>query len=459
MSASITRSGRRAGPPGSIVLLLVAAILPAGGGTAQEGLLRSGPMVGYSEMREVLLWAQTTRPADVRFRYWEVTRPDRVYTTRARRTDPATAHVARLLADSVLPGRRYAYALEIDGREVARPYPLEFQSRTLWQWRSDPPPLRFAVASCFYVNEETYDRPGEPYGGDYRILERLFEEDPDFMVWMGDNVYLREGDWYTRTGILHRYTHTRALPELQPLLGSVHHYAIWDDHDYGPNDADRSFVLKDVTEEVFELFWGGTSSGLPGRSGSPGIVSTFEWSDVQFFLLDNRWWRAANGRVTGERDYLGEEQIEWLVDALAGSGAPFKFVVVGGQVLNPYARFENYSTYPAEREHLLTRLRQEGVPGVMFLTGDRHFTELTRLERPGTYPLYDLTVSPLTAGVYADAGEEPNPLRVEGTFVGARAYGILEVTGPRRDRVLTIRVVDADGAERWTRQIRASELR
>gem|GEM_PF-6823568 len=38
---------------------------------AQANLLQSGPMVGYSEMKEVLLWVQTKSSAKVKFAYWE----------------------------------------------------------------------------------------------------------------------------------------------------------------------------------------------------------------------------------------------------------------------------------------------------------------------------------------------------------------------------------------------------
>ncbi len=70
---------------------------------AQSGpLLQSGPMVGASQMREVALWVQTTRPALVQFAYWDSLVPARKYTTEAVRTAPATAHVAKVLAASRL---------------------------------------------------------------------------------------------------------------------------------------------------------------------------------------------------------------------------------------------------------------------------------------------------------------------------------------------------------------------
>ena len=64
------------------------------------------------------------------------------------------------------------------------------------------------------------------------------------MLWLGDNIYTREVDFYSLSGYQKRYTHTRNIKEMQPLLSNTHHYAIWDDHDYGPNNTDRSNIHK-----------------------------------------------------------------------------------------------------------------------------------------------------------------------------------------------------------------------
>jgi alkaline phosphatase D len=425
-------------------------------GQSNVGRLLSGPMVGAAQMREVVLWAQTTLPATVQFVYWDSLSPGRRYATEAVRTASASAHVAKVIADSVQPGRIYGYELKINGVVVARPYPLRFATPALWQWRTDPPTVRIAVASCFYVNEPEFDRPGAPYGGEYDILSAVHRSRPDLMLWMGDNTYLREADFDTRTGIFHRYTHSRALPELQPLLAATSHYATWDDHDYGPNDSDRSYGGRFLTRQAFELFWGNPPLGADGGGG---VTSTFGWSDVDVFMLDNRWYRDAQDRVTGGQSYLGRPQIEWALNALKASRATFKLVVIGGQTVNSSATFENYATYGTERQFLLDRLASERIPGVILLTGDKHWTELSRMQRGGTYPLYDLTVSPLTAGPSAGYKNEQNAYRVEGTMVNDRNFGLLEVTGPRTDRVLTITIQDRTGATRWTRSISASELK
>ncbi|MFW6085080.1 MAG: alkaline phosphatase D family protein [Gemmatimonadota bacterium] len=422
---------------------------------AQEPTLQSGPMVGYSEMREVELWAQTTGPADVKFVYWDLERPDERRETREVRTRAEDGFTVELVAALLEPGRRYGYEVRVDGRAVDVDWPLEFQTQELWQWRRDPPDFRFVIGSCFYVNESVYDRPGEPYGGGFEILDAMYETRPDAMIWMGDNVYLREADWYSRAGILHRYTHTRSLDRLQPLLGSTHHYATWDDHDYGPNNSDWSWREKATTKEVFDLFWANPTSGTPEFGG---ITTSFQWGDAEFFLLDDRWHRTSENRV-GDRRMLGP-QLEWLVDALASSVATFKIVVNGSQVLNPVARWENYATFPEERGRLLAALRENGIEGVLFLTGDVHHSVLSRMPRYGTYPLYDLTVSPLTAGP-SDTDEETNDnhLLVPGTLYADRNFATLDFSGPREDRVLTVTLRATDGSVVWTREIRANELR
>ena len=426
--------------------LLMATVLPA-----QESLLRSGPMLGYSEMKEVMLWVQTTTAAEVQIAYWPQEDPAARRLTAAVQTTKEEAFTAHLIADEVEPGARYDYQVLVNGTALERPYPTTFQTQELWQWRTDPPTFRFAMGSCNYVNETAFDRPGQPYGSDHQIFSAIYQQQPDMMLWLGDNVYLREVDWYSRTGILHRYTHTRSLPELQPLLASTHHYAVWDDHDYGPDNSDRSFVHKDQTLDAFKLFWGNPTYGLkPGA----GITTMFQWADCDFFLLDDRWFRSPNERVTGDRTMLGQQQLEWLIDALVASRANFKFVALGNQLLNDSPRFENYiKHFEEERAYLLRRLEEENLRNVVFLTGDRHRTELSLLVTEGGLEYYDLTVSPFTAGVATPVDGDVNSLRVEGTLLYQHNFAVLEVSGPYGRRLLSIRVFNADGEEQWRYQI------
>lgn len=438
----------------SVLLPILVFVSLIGCTQHSEELLQSGPMLGYSQMREVMIWIQTKSSAAVRIQYWEKGNEETKYFTDEKVTNKNEAFTAKLIADKLEPGKQYNYKVYINNLPIDLGYPLEFQTQTLWQWRTDPPEIKFAIASCFYVNEEVYDRPGEPYGGNFEILDVLYDKHPEFMVWMGDNVYLREADWYSRSGILKRYTHTRSYPALQKLLASTHHYATWDDHDFGINNSDRSMWNKETTLEAFKLFWANPSFGV---YGNPGVTTYFQWGDLDFFLMDDRYYRSPEHRTeTTDREVLGEAQVEWLIDNLTTSYAPFKFVVIGTPFLNPNAGGENHATYPEERKKILDMIAVENIRGVIFLTGDVHRSELTKLERKNNYPLYEFTISPLTAGpsrVY------PNDARVEGTVVTDRSFGLFNVSGPRKDRTLTCQVFDWQGNERWSVSINENELR
>ena len=173
---------------------------------------------------------------------------------------------------------------------------------------------------------------------------------------------------------------------------------------------------------------------------------------MEFFLLDNRTYRVNHYNKTNEPQVLGQDQIDWLIQALRKSRAPFKFVCIGGQVLNDAAVYENVSQFPSERQQILDRLEEEDIRGVVFLSGDRHTTELSEMTLDNGRKVFDLTVSPLTSGP-GHAREEGNTLRVDGTYVEQRNYAVLSFEGPRKDRTCTIEVKDTHGASLWTRTL------
>jgi alkaline phosphatase D len=424
--------------------------------TLLNAQIKNGPMVGYSDMKEVMLWVQTEKSAKVKFNYWEQDKPSAKMTTDEVLTIKKDGFIAKIICDQVTMGKKYTYEVLLNNKVITRDYPLAFQTQELWQYRKDPPTFKFALGSCNYINEEATDRPGRGYGGFNEVFKSIHEKKPDFMIWGGDNVYYREADWGTRTGMIHRNTHSRNIPELQALLGSTHHYAIWDDHDYGTNDSDRSFWNKEMSLEMFKLFWANPNYVFKDEA----TTGTFQWGDVQFFMMDNRWFKAGNENHTADRDYYGKKQLTWLIDALSASSATFKVIVTGGQVVNPAKVFENMANFEAEREELLKKITDAKIKGVLFVSGDRHHTVLQKLDRSGAnYPLYDLTVSPLTSGPAKPVKTEDNSPVVEGTIYTERNFAICEVSGTLKDRVLKISIFDNKGEQKWTRDIKASELK
>lgn len=438
--------GQRAGMR-FLPLLLLLLTLPAFAAPP----LQAGPMIAFSDPFEVGIWVQTRGPATVAVRFWPKKAPGEVRQAGPQRTgrdDIALVRLKGLARDTA-----YAYEVHLNGAPVDLPYPTDFRTRPAIVYGGGPSDFRFAFGSCAYVNNPAMK---ETYGADYRIFRALDAMHPDFMLWLGDNVYLRDEEWTAESSMRSRYRHTRSLPEMQPLLARSAHYAIWDDHDYGPNDADWTFPLRRASLKVFGDYWPAQSYG---PAGFPGAYQRFSWSDVDFFLLDDRYYRDPKALKGPGKAMLGPGQMEWLLDGLASSTATFKVVAVGSQTLSPHMDFESWGLYPEERQRFLDFLTAQGVKGVVLLTGDRHATELLRLERPGQYPLYEYTSSPLTSGMATGDREKVNPVRVPGTWVkDRRNFGIAEVSGPQGARRMLLKAFDADGKELWRHEITQEEL-
>jgi alkaline phosphatase D len=230
------------------------------------------------------------------------------------------------------------------------------------------------------------------------------------------------------------------------------HYAIWDDHDYGPNDADKSYVLKEASRKVFMNNWCNPSFGENGQ----GIYSKFTYNDVDIFLLDDRWFRSndktpahINDQPNWNKRMFGEQQMEWFKNAMrqsqGNSNIHFRIIATGSQVLNPVSPADCFRQFPAEFKEMMDFLQDEKIDGVVFITGDRHLSEINKAERKGTYPLFDVTASPMTAGAsnYGNA-EKENPSRIL-SITGKQNYARFTFTGTGPERKLMVEFLGIKG--------------
>jgi alkaline phosphatase D len=354
----------------------------------------------------------------------------------------------------------YDYQFIIDGKpSLAKG---QFTTKDLWQYRKPAPDFSFITGSCSYYNEPVFDRPGMPYGKDSSIFETMAKENASFMLWLGDNWYTREVDYFSEWGLWYRVAKERSLPVMQSLWKSMPHLAIWDDHDYGPNDIGKNYILKNTSRNIWKNYWCNPTYG----ENEQGIYTMFSWSDVDFFLLDDRWWRSAdntkdsvNGKPNPDKKMFGSQQMEWLKNSLLYSGATFKIIATGSQVLNPVSPFDRLGEFPAEYDELMNFLADNKISGVLFLTGDRHHTEIIKINRPGIYPLYDITVSPLTSATHKFGSvEAKNDFRVFG-LDEKQNYGRFSFSGKRGERKLTIDFLGVDGKKLGEWSVRENDLK
>jgi alkaline phosphatase D len=245
---------------------------------------------------------------------------------------------------------------------------------------------------------------------------------------------------------------------MQRLWTACPHVAIWDDHDFGPDNGDASYAGSGWTLEMFRRYW-----PLPYSPPSDGLYGKVLQGDVDIFLLDDRSYRYPNRWPEGpEKVLYGAKQMQWLKAALTYSRAPFKLIAGGSQFFNQAsgAERESWARFPAEQGDFKRWLEERKIAGVIFLSGDRHFTQMLRVQRPGLYPLHEITTSPLTAGVVKEIAEaeRSHPDVVPGTMYHDRNFAMITVTGPRTQRALTLEIRDTKGEKRWEWKTTAAEL-
>lgn len=196
-------------------------------------------------------------------------------------------------------------------------------------------------------------------------------------------------------------------------------------------------------------YWCNPSAGEDGK----GIYTKVSYSDVEIFLTDDRYFRSdddmpdsVNGQPNADKHYFGRTQMDWLKNSLLFSNATFKIIATGSQVLNPFSELECLTHYSAEYTELMNFLAKQKIAGVIFLTGDRHHSEVIKMTRKGLYPLYDITVSPYTSGVSKVRGAELNSsARIPGTLVEEQNFAKVSVTGKKSERVMTIEFIGLKG--------------
>lgn len=255
---------------------------------------------------------------------------------------------------------------------------------------------------------------------------------PDAIVMLGDNVYADKVDGRRRDvteplQLWRRYAETRkrlALFRANPLVPVV---ATWDDHDYGKNDSDRTFAFKDRSAEIF-LSYFQQSRPAPGFERGPGVASWWRAFGLHIALLDDRSFRSPNGLDLADQTHFGAEQENWLREGLAGAPGPV-LLASGDQFFGGYHAFESFQgSHPKSFKMQIERWRRTTRRPVLFLSGDRHLTEIIKVPKEHLgFATYEITSSGVHARVFADAFDRaPNPHQLAGR-AGEYNYTLIQV--------------------------------
>lgn len=309
---------------------------------------------------------------------------------------------------------------------------------------------RIALGSCF-APQLSHD-----------IWQGVRASKPDIFLFLGDNVYAAEER--PDTDLPYLKEAYRLLGDVKPfaeLRASVPVMVTWDDHDYGMDDAGASWVARSQAEALHEHVW--TKSDNDPRSLRDGVYYAKIIGPanrrVQIIMLDTRYFRsdlkpaidrARYGKFAPSyepgKTMLGTEQWAWL-EAELRKDADVRLIVSSVAVLAVQHDMEGWRTLPGEREKLIDLISETGAGGVIFLSGDRHFSGFYKETGNVPYPLLEFMSSSMNLPITGDTAEkyrnEKEPRKVSSSFMAAN-FGTLDIDWERRKIVFHIR--DAAGA-------------
>ena len=300
------------------------------------------------------------------------------------------------------------------------------------------------------------------------IFDSILKQTPQLFLFLGDNIY---GDTDDMSVLKRKYDDLAAMTGFQQLQKKSTVLATWDDHDYGVNDGGADYQQRIPSEQIFEDFWQ-LPEDSPARK-RPGVYHAWKSGppgrEVQIILLDTRYFRSplkrGDKRRTGgpyvpdpdpDKTMLGEAQWNWLEDQLRQPAA-LRIIASSIQFLATDAGQETWSNLPTERARMLKLLSETSAEHVIFLSGDRHWSEISRLDAGVPYPLYDITSSSLNQPHPRGTPTE-NAHRFSRTTIHKENFGMLLIEWGRTPSV-TMEIRDIVGELRIQHKIPLSQLR
>ena len=316
---------------------------------------------------------------------------------------------------------------------------------------------------------------------DQPIWDAILDQKPDLFVFLGDNIYADTRDPRVMAA---KYAALAAKPGFKRLRESTPLIAIWDDHDFGENDAGGDYPMKAESRRQFCDFWGEPADSV--RRTRDGVYAAYvfgpEGQRVQIILPDLRWnrtplvektfkggykaWAISHGlsgkETPGPYDripdldatMIGEPQWAWLETQLA---QPADLRIFGSslQVLADFAGWESWINYARDHQRLFDAIRRQRADRLICISGDTHYAEVSRLDTNVPYPIWDITSSGLTE-VWPVT--PPNALRVS-PVLRERNFGMIEIDWRGAAPVSTVTVHDEKGAVKITQVVETAGLK
>ena len=313
------------------------------------------------------------------------------------------------------------------------------------------------------------------------IWEQILQQSPDLFLFLGDTIYADEEE-IRNEGLIYAfekaYQRFSEIKEFQQFRQKLPILATWDDHDYGPRESGVDFPDKESTRKLFLDFWQ-LPENSKRRTQVGGIYSAYEYGPlkqrVQIILLDTRYGRSPLIEVSKEEfkkkklkgkgpylpnenpeaRFLDEAQWQWLERQLERP-ASIRFICSSVPFSAGFRGWESWANFPLERTRLINLLDRTKANGVIFLSGDIHYGDLSCEKKDAPYPLWDLTSSGLTH-FWPSPG--PNSNRVYDKTVHERNFGLINILWQSDSPVVTLEIRNDEGKHKLRHTIQLQSLR
>lgn len=268
------------------------------------------------------------------------------------------------------------------------------------------------------------------------MWDAIERQKPDLWIWLGDNIY---GDTENMDLLKKKYDQQKSNPAYADFRSKVPIYGIWDDHDYGVNDGDRTYPKKAESRELLFEFLD-VPADNPARKHQGAyqsyLIDGGEGRKIKLILLDGRYFRdlleadkQSKQRYlpNEEGDLLGEDQWVFLEQELRHSDADVHLIACGIQFIPTQHYYEKWSNFPKSRKRFFDLLSETKPKCPVLLSGDRHIAEVSATEVENySHPIYEITASGMTHTWSNKKAEEANQFR-QGKLVIDENYGLLRI--------------------------------
>lgn len=399
--------------------------------------LFGGPILGCVTESSARFWLRTPGPAKVQALISKAGDWSVIKKTRIKRTKPDNDYVTLLDIKDLTPSTSYSYNILVDGKSVYKGNRPQF--------RTYPAKGQKAVFEVGFGGGARY-MPDKEY-----MWDVIDSYSPIAFLFLGDNVYIDLPQSRTKQRV--HYYRRQLRPEYQRLTASTATYAIYDDHDLGKNDcAGGPDPFKPAWKfqawQVFKQNWNNPYYG--GGEKQPGCWFDFSIGDVDFFMLDNRYYRSFE-----DGTMLGPVQKKWLLSKLKASKATFK-VIASGTLWTKYADKEGADSWwgvKEERQEIFTFIDKNKIDGVILLSADRHRSDVYKIERPNGYDLYEFESSKLTNLHSHQPNEKALFSYNQGNF-----FGMLKFDLSKTDPEVTFECITIDKKSVYDMTLKHSQL-